>query len=85
MHDIILKIEGGVKDDVGITTLRQKNLLVKSLNLLENAKEKFIEGRPLELISIDMRDGINALDEIVGGVTGEDVLDMLFKEFCIGK
>jgi tRNA U34 5-carboxymethylaminomethyl modifying GTPase MnmE/TrmE len=32
-----------------------------------------------------MRDGINALDEIVGGVTGEDVLDMLFKEFCIGK
>ena len=85
VHDIILKIESGLKDDVGITTVRQKNLLVKSLNLLENAEEKFKEGRPLELISIDLRDGINALDEIVGGVTGEDVLDMLFKEFCIGK
>ena len=85
LHDIILKIEGSVMDDVGITTVRQKNLLVKSLELLNNAKDKFKEGRPLELISIDLRDGINVLDEIVGGVTGEDVLDMLFKEFCIGK
>ena len=85
VYDVILKIEGGVKDDVGITTVRQKNLLVKSLNLLTNAKDKFKEGQPLELISIDLRDGINALDEIVGGVTNEDVLDALFKEFCIGK
>ncbi len=85
LRDIILKVESVVKDDVGITTLRQKNLLVKSVNFLESAKEKFKEGGPLELISIDMRDGINALDEIVGGVTNEDVLDVLFKEFCIGK
>ncbi len=85
LHEVILKIEAGIKDDVGITTLRQKNLLAKSLNFLLNAKDKFTEGQPLELISIDLRDGIIALDEIVGGVTGEDVLDMLFKEFCIGK
>ena len=84
-HDIILKIEGGVKDDVGITTVRQKDLLAKSLNHLLNAKGKFTEGQPIELISIDLRDGINALDEIVGEVTNEDVLDILFKEFCIGK
>ena len=85
VHDIILKIEGGVKDDVGITTVRQKDLLAKSLNHLLNAKGKFTEGQPIELISIDLRDGINALDEIVGEVTNEDVLDILFKEFCIGK
>ncbi len=85
LYEVILRIEGSVKDNIGITTVRQKNLLVKSLNLLTNAKEKFKDGQPLELISIDLRDGINALDEIVGGVTSEDVLDMLFKEFCIGK
>ena len=85
LHDIILKSESGVKDDVGITTIRQKNLLLRSLNFLESAKEKFIEGSPLELISIDLRDGIKYLDEIIGGVTNEDVLDVLFKEFCIGK
>lgn len=85
VYDAILKIEGSVKDDVGITTVRQKNLLVKSLDLLTNAKDKFKEGQPLELISIDLREGIGILDEIIGGVTNEDVLDTLFKEFCIGK
>ncbi len=85
VYEVILKMEGRVKDDVGMTTLRQKNLLVKSLNFLLTAKDKFTEGQPLELISIDLRDGINALDEIVGGVTAEDILDKLFKEFCIGK
>ncbi len=85
VHDVILKMESMVKDDIGITTIRQKNLLVKSLNILSKAKDKFMEGQPLELISIDLKDGINALEEIIGGVTGEDVLDLLFKEFCIGK
>ncbi|MHB1697571.1 MAG: tRNA uridine-5-carboxymethylaminomethyl(34) synthesis GTPase MnmE [bacterium] len=85
VYDVILKIEGTVKDDVGITTVRQKNLLAKSLNLLMNAKDKFKEGQPLELISIDLRDGIGILDEVIGGVTNEDILDALFKEFCIGK
>jgi len=85
VYDVILKIEGAVKDDVGITTVRQKNLLSKSLNLLMSAKDKFKEGQPLELISIDLREGIGMLDEIIGGVTNEDVLDALFKEFCIGK
>ncbi|MHB8232463.1 MAG: tRNA uridine-5-carboxymethylaminomethyl(34) synthesis GTPase MnmE [bacterium] len=85
VYDVILKIEGGVKDDVGITTVRQKNLLIKSSGLLTNAKDKFKEGQPLELISLDLRDGIGILDEIIGGVTNEDVLDALFKEFCIGK
>ncbi|RZV40493.1 MAG: tRNA uridine-5-carboxymethylaminomethyl(34) synthesis GTPase MnmE [Candidatus Acidulodesulfobacterium acidiphilum] len=85
LYDIIIKSESGVKDDVGITTIRQKNLLLKSLNFLERAKEKFKEGSPLELVSIDLRDGIKSLDEIIGSVTNEDVLDVLFKEFCIGK
>ncbi len=85
LYDVILRVEGGVKNDVGITTLRQKNLIVKSLELLSSAKDKFIAGRPLEIISLDLREGINALDEIVGEVTSEDVLDVLFKEFCIGK
>ncbi len=85
VYEVILRMEGGVQDNVGITTLRQKNLLLKSLNLLLISKDKFAEGQPLELISIDLRDGIKALDEIVGEVSSEDILDKLFKEFCIGK
>ncbi|MCL4321275.1 MAG: tRNA uridine-5-carboxymethylaminomethyl(34) synthesis GTPase MnmE [Deltaproteobacteria bacterium] len=85
LYDIILKIESGVKEDVGITTIRQKALLEKSYDLLQKGRMKYKDKEPLELISIDLRDAISYLDEIIGGVTNEDILDKLFKEFCIGK
>ena len=85
LYDIILKIESGVKEDVSITTIRQKTLLEKSYDLLQKGIMKYKDKDPLELISIDLRGAISYLDEIVGGVTNEDILDKLFKEFCIGK
>jgi tRNA modification GTPase len=40
---------------------------------------------PAECLAIDLRDAIQALGEIVGEVTTEDILDRIFSEFCIGK
>ncbi|MDA8273432.1 MAG: tRNA uridine-5-carboxymethylaminomethyl(34) synthesis GTPase MnmE [Deltaproteobacteria bacterium] len=85
LYDIILKIESGVKEDVGITTIRQKTLLEKSHDLLQKGILKYKNSEPLELISIDLREATCYLDEIIGGVTNEDILGKLFKEFCIGK
>ncbi|MCL4542750.1 MAG: tRNA uridine-5-carboxymethylaminomethyl(34) synthesis GTPase MnmE [Deltaproteobacteria bacterium] len=85
LYDIILKIESGVKEDVGITTIRQKTLLEKSYDLLQKGVMKYKNREPLELISIDLREAMSYLDEIIGGVTNEDILNTLFKEFCIGK
>ena len=85
LYDIILKIESGVKEDVSITTIRQKTLLEKSHDLLQKGILKYKNSEPLELISIDLREATCYLDEIIGGVTNEDILGKLFKEFCIGK
>ncbi len=85
LYDIILKIESSVKGDVGITTLRQKTLLEKSYGLLQEGIAGYKNKKPIELISIDLREAIGFLDEMIGGVTNEDILDRLFKEFCIGK
>jgi len=42
-------------------------------------------GATLELAAMDLRIAVNAVGEIVGKTTTEDLLDMIFSQFCIGK
>ena len=38
-----------------------------------------------ELIAADLRDSIDYIGQVVGKVDNEQMLDRLFKQFCIGK
>jgi len=40
---------------------------------------------PLELAAMDLRIAVNAVGEVVGKTTTEDLLDAIFSQFCIGK
>ena len=42
-------------------------------------------NQTLELAAMDLRIAVNAIGEIVGKTTTEDLLDMIFSQFCIGK
>jgi tRNA modification GTPase len=42
-------------------------------------------GHSLELAAVDLRTAVNAIGEIVGKTTTEDLLDSIFSQFCIGK
>ena len=39
----------------------------------------------LELVALDLRIAVNAVGEIVGKTTTEDLLDVIFSQFCLGK
>ena len=41
--------------------------------------------KSLELVALDLRIAANAVGEIVGKTTTEDLLDSIFSQFCIGK
>jgi len=41
--------------------------------------------QPLDLVALDLRIAVNAIGEIVGKTTTEDLLDTIFSQFCIGK
>ena len=41
--------------------------------------------QPLELAALDLHIAVNAVGEIVGKTTTEDLLDRIFSQFCIGK
>jgi tRNA modification GTPase len=38
-----------------------------------------------DLIAVDLQDCLDQLAEIVGETTTEDILDVIFAEFCLGK
>jgi len=47
--------------------------------------EALRNDQTLELVALDLRLAVNAIGEIVGKTTTEDLLDMIFSQFCIGK
>ena len=68
-----------------ITNQRQQECLAIAKGHLENAL-KAIEVEELQdLISIDIKSALLALDEISGEVITDEILDNIFKNFCIGK
>ncbi len=64
---------------------RHKDALVRSARHVEQAQQALRSGQHLELVAMDLRMGANAVGEIVGKTTTEDLLDSIFSAFCIGK
>ncbi len=73
------------KDDLVITNARHKNSLEKALKSLQNCIDSINMGMTEDLIVIDLTDSYNYLGEILGENLGEDIIDKIFSEFCLGK
>lgn len=71
--------------DVVITNIRHQEILVDSLRMLISIKKSIKKDFSPELISVDVRNALDKLSEIIGLVTTEDVLNEIFEKFCIGK
>lgn len=68
-----------------VASIRHRDCLVKCLEALERAKDAVAAGIPRELVATDIRASIDSLGEITGETTSEDILDIIFSSFCIGK
>ncbi|MEW6482664.1 MAG: tRNA uridine-5-carboxymethylaminomethyl(34) synthesis GTPase MnmE [bacterium] len=65
-----------------ITSIRHKEAMERSLEHLDRA----ISSKEDEVVSIELRDSIDAISEILGeNITNEDILDRIFSTFCVGK
>lgn len=77
---------GGVNlEDTVITNVRHYAALQEVLKALVDVKAGMDEGRPGDLLALDMRRCLYYLGEIAGEVTSEDRLGFIFSKFCIGK
>jgi tRNA modification GTPase len=52
---------------------------------LKHAVTTLGEGYPAEFVGVDLGETCDALGEIIGTVTNEDILEQVFRDFCIGK
>ena len=66
-----------------LTRVHQRDSIRRAADALGSLLGNF-DASP-EFLSIDLREAVNALGEITGETTPEDVLDRIFASFCIGK
>ncbi len=64
---------------------RHQDALRRAREAAQRSRESLQADRPLEFVALDLRIAVNAVGEVVGRTTTEDLLDQIFREFCIGK
>ncbi len=81
-------VSGHVEDSsekIIITNVRHKSALEKTNDAIKNIFETIDMGLPMDLIAVDLKEALDALGEVTGEISTEDLLDHVFSNFCVGK
>lgn len=68
-----------------ITRTRHREALQSCLNSIKSAKTALLLGEEPEIVAEELRAATKSLGRVVGAVDVEDLLDVVFGDFCIGK
>ena len=68
-----------------LTNARHQGLVRDSLAGLDATVSAVREKIPHEMVLLDLYSALRPLDEITGATTNDDILNLIFSRFCIGK
>ena len=92
LDELEKKIESALLADVTDETetvltinARQDATLQRAAQALDRALEALRNSTGLEIVSLELRDALHELAEVIGETDNEDILNRLFQNFCIGK
>ncbi len=68
-----------------LTNIRHQRLVEESLSCIEAACQAAKRAIPHEIIMLDLYGALRPLDAITGETTTDDILNLIFSSFCIGK
>lgn len=74
-----------IENEVMITNMRHKNLIIKAKEACNEAKLTIEASMPLDLVAINIKDILESLGEITGENVSEDIIKEIFARFCLGK
>ena len=76
---------GRYEEEIVVTSRRQLDLLNKAIKSLKNSRQSLLQKTGNEFTAIDLRQALQALGELSGETTTDDILNNIFSKFCIGK
>jgi len=83
---ILQLASGGASSESGmLTSLRHHQAVTTALAALGDAERANAEAIPHEMILLDLYRALWALDSLTGQTTADDILNLIFSTFCIGK
>lgn len=88
LKNMIEKIAGTENFDPSagiIANERQRNAIRNAVNSLYEAKESLAMGMTMDAITVSLQETIDYLLELTGEKAGEEIVDSVFHNFCVGK
>jgi tRNA modification GTPase len=89
LRDEILRLLGGgsgAQQEIGfLTNARQQKLVQDAIAGLDKAAAAVPLKTPHEMVLLDLYAALRPLDDITGATTADDILNLIFSSFCIGK
>ena len=91
IHDLRREImrhigaDGGQQESGFLTNARHQQLVIDSLDSLARSEESIRNNMPHEMVLLDLYSALRSLDEVTGATTSDDILNLIFGSFCIGK
>ncbi|MGA9566775.1 MAG: tRNA uridine-5-carboxymethylaminomethyl(34) synthesis GTPase MnmE [Candidatus Korobacteraceae bacterium] len=78
--------DGSSQPETGfLTNVRHQKLVQASIAALDKAAAAVPVKTPHEMLLMDLYSALRPLDEITGATTADDILNLIFSSFCIGK
>jgi tRNA modification GTPase len=76
----------GAEQETGfLTNVRHQRLVEEAISSLDAARQAVQRKVPHEMIMLDLYGALRPLDAITGETTTDDILNLIFSSFCIGK
>lgn len=72
-------------DEIYITNIRHKTAIADAMESLKLVLQSIEDGMPEDFFSIDLMNSYEQLGSIIGEAVGEDLIDTIFSDFCMGK
>jgi len=85
LHQLVWSGRTGGDSHEAMINARHEEALRRGQQAAQRAEQALHTGVSLDLVAIDLRIALHAVGEIVGETTTDDLLDVIFSEFCLGK
>ena len=85
ISELVYSGKVSAQEEIIISSLRHKKALQRAKENIDDVKTTFERGLANDFLTIDLRAALEAINEITGDAVGEDIIDQIFADFCLGK